>query len=604
MDNNKFINSYKVEDYEVWTENGWVDIQEVHETIPFDVWRLETDNYFLECADEHIVINGRGGEVYVRDLKIGDEIITETGIEKVKSVVRLDVPPQKMYDISIDSESHTFFTNGILSHNSTLATIFALWICCFTSDQNMLIVANKEDTAISIFSRIRLAYELLPNYLKPGVKEYGKTAMVLANGSAIRVSTTTSSAARGMSINVLFIDEAAHIDSHLLEEFWKSVIPTISSGKKSKIFMVSTPNGIGNKFYEMYSGAEKGTNGWTNEKIDWWDVPGRNEKWKKDMINTLGSEESFAQEFGNVFLDSATAAVGFNVIQDFKEQKRLPIWKSEDGTYRVYENPDKNNLYVIGCDVGEGVGRASSTAHVLNVTDLTKITQAAVYGSNTIEPYHFANRLVNLCGSWGNPPLLIERNNCGAQTLDALAHNLLYEKIVSYGKVGQTGDYKSTKGMGVFSHNNIRFNAVSNLRYWINFLQVVKIYDMQTISELETFIRFPNGVYRKKGEKYYDDYVMGLVWSLFMLETDLCQQYFNIDEHDDQQKPLKISRNDYYENDSSLYSLKDLTNGNVIIPSGYDISVKKYTSLTGDLNLEDDLDIDDLIDLGYTIYRP
>lgn len=366
-----------------------------------------------------------------------------------------------------------------------------------------------------------------------------------------------------------------------------------------------TPNGIGNKFYEMYNGAEKGDNGWKAERIDWWDVPGRNEKWKNDMVNTLGSEESFSQEFGNVFLDSATAAVGFDVLEAFKVNKKTPIWKSDDNSYRVYEMPNKDNLYVIGCDVGEGVGRASSTAQVLNITDLSNITQAAVYGSNTIEPYHFANRLLQLCSSWGNPPLLIERNNCGAQTLDALSHNLNYEKLVSYSKLNQTGEYKSTKNLGIFSHNNLRFNAVSNLRYWINFLQVVKIYDTQTISELETFIRYPNGTYRKKGEKFFDDYVMGLVWALFTLDPDLCQQYFTIEEIDEQQKPLKIKRGDYFPNDESLYELKDLINGNVIIPFNEKVQ-KKHEPLLGDLDIygEDDLNIEDLLDLGYTIFRP
>ena len=664
---------------------------------------------------------------------------TIVNLDRGKETIEL-YPAQKRVLKSLQNNRFVVLLSSRQAGKSTLATIFALWICCFSSDQSMLIVANKEDTAISIFSRIRLAYELLPNYLKPGVKEWGKTGMALANGSSIKVSTTSSTAARGQSINCLdgdsivtitdnhntirdislrdlyveyvegykilnddgfvefsgviknesnverceitcgertlkatidheifiddkntlkieeleigdivltksgeeiitnivgkgiegdvydvlncgrkmrfyangflvhnclFIDEASHIEPHLLDDFWKSVIPTISSGKKSKIFMVSTPNGIGNKFYEMYNGAEKGDNGWKAERIDWWDVPGRNEKWKNDMVNTLGSEESFSQEFGNVFLDSATAAVGFDVLEAFKANKKAPIWKSDDGSYRVYEMPKKDNLYVIGCDVGEGVGRAASTAQVLNITDLSNITQAAVYGSNTIEPYHFANRLLPLCSSWGNPPLLIERNNCGAQTLDALSHNLNYEKLVSYSKLNQTGEYKSTKNLGIFSHNNLRFNAVSNLRYWINFLQVVKIYDTQTISELETFIRYPNGTYRKKGEKFFDDYVMGLVWALFTLDPDLCQQYFTIEEIDEQQKPLKIKRGDYFPNDESLYELKDLINGNVIIPSNEKIQ-KKYEPLIGDLDLygEDDLDIESLIDLGYTIFRP
>ena len=134
---------------------------------------------------------------------------------------------------------------------TTLMTIYALWVACFQKDQSILIVANKEGTAIEIFRRIRLAYEELPNWIKPGVKEYGKTSMVLANGTRIGISTTTGTAARGQSINVLILDELAFIEPHLVEEFWKSVYPIVSSSKKSKIFIASTANGTGNLFYTI-----------------------------------------------------------------------------------------------------------------------------------------------------------------------------------------------------------------------------------------------------------------------------------------------------------------------------------------------------------------
>ena len=205
---------------------------------------------------------------------------------------------------------------------TTLSTIYALWNTCFFDDQRVIIVANKESTAINIFKRIRMAYEMLPNYLKPGVKEYGKTGVTFANGSSIGISTTTSTAARGDTASILMIDEAAFIEEYFMEEFWKSVIPIVSSGKKTKIFMVSTPNGTGNKFYEIYSGAEKEVNGWKSERIDWWDVPGRGEKWRKQMVSALGSDEAFQQEFGNTFLDPGNSAVGASVIERFKEQKK------------------------------------------------------------------------------------------------------------------------------------------------------------------------------------------------------------------------------------------------------------------------------------------
>lgn len=483
---------------------------------------------------------------------------------------------------------------------TTLSTIYALWNTCFFDDQRVIIVANKESTAINIFKRIRMAYELLPNYLKPGVREYGKTGVTFANGSSIGISTTTSTAARGDTASILMIDEAAFIDPHFMEEFWKSVIPIVSSGKKTKIFMVSTPNGTGNKFYEIYSGAEKGNNGWSAERIDWWDVPGRGEKWRKQMVSALGSDEAFQQEFGNTFLDPGNSAVGASVIERFKEQKKPAIHTGEEGTYKVFELPDTTKLYAIGVDVGEGIGRAASVAQVLDITDLTNIKQVAVYGTNIVEPYHYANKLVNLCSQWGNPPLLVERNNCGAQVIDALFHKHMYEKIVSCSKLANTGSFSNTRHLGILSHNNLRFAGVANMRYWVNFLQVVHVNDVDTIKEFETFIRYPNGTYRKKNDLFYDDRIMSLVWALFILEPEICQQYFNIDENDEQNKPLKISNNGYYEIDKSLYKIKDLNNSNNITTLGIDDNLKYQPLITNEeLEKYYGTDLDDLMSQGW-----
>jgi len=485
---------------------------------------------------------------------------------------------------------------------TTITTIYALWNTCFFDDQRVIIVANKENTAINIFKRIRMAYEMLPNYLKPGVKEYGKTGVTFANGSSIGISTTTSTAARGDTASILCIDEAAFIDPHFMDEFWKSVIPIVSSGKKTKIFMVSTPNGSGNKFYEIYSGAEKETNGWHAERIDWWDVPGRGEKWRKQMVAALGSDEAFQQEFGNTFLDAGNSAVGASVIERFKENKKPAIHTSNEGAYKVFEVPDINKLYAIGVDVGEGIGRAASVAQVMDITDLTDIRQVAVYGTNVVEPYHYANNLVNLCSQWGNPPLLVERNNCGAQIIDALFHKHMYERIVSCSKLANTGSFSNTRHLGILSHNNLRFAGVANMRYWVNFLQTVHINDLDTIKEFETFIRYPNGTYRKKNDLFYDDRIMSLVWALFILEPEICQQHFNIEEFDDQNKPLRIASNDYYTADPSLYKIKDLNNSNNIMTLGNTDLEQKYTSLVTEGKLEkmySNSDVDDLMSQGW-----
>lgn len=493
------------------------------------------------------------------------------------------------------------------SGKSTLLTIFVLWMACFNDDHRAAIVANKESTAINIFKRVRMAYEQLPNFIKPGVKDYGKTGMTLANDSSIVVSTTTATSIRGDSLTTLAIDEVAFIEPHILEEFWSSVIPAVSSGKKTKVLLVSTPNGVGNKFYEIFSGAENGTlTSWRSSRIDWWDRPGRDEQWKQDQIQLLGSEEKFLQEFGNTFLDDASSAIAAAVIEKFKREKQEPIWISESGDYTVFEYPNPSQLYVVGVDVGEGIGRASSVAQILNVTDLQKIKQAAVYSSNVIEPYHFANKLSTLGQSWGLPPILIERNNCGAQVIDALYHNHNYEKIVSYCKISEQDKYNRTRNLGVLSHTNIRFDGIQNMRYWVNHLQSVSINDPHTITEFETFVRFPNGVFRKKSDNFFDDRVMALVWALFILDSELCQQYFEIVDYDLQHKPLKIKQLEYWNNSDSYYQLKKLDQFSTLIPQSSttlkEDAVYQSFNVTNK-DLEDlnkyQLDLDDLLEQGY-----
>jgi len=531
-------------------------------------------------------------------------------LDKGKRTIEL-YPAQKEILRSLVDNRFVALLAARQTGKSTLLTIFVLWMALFHNDHRAAIVANKETTAINIFKRIRMAYEQLPNYIKAGVKEYGKTGMTLDNDSSIIVSTTTATSIRGDTLNCLAIDEAAFIEAHLLEEFWASVIPSISSGKTSKILMVSTPNGIGNKFYEIYTGAEQGTiKGWKAERINWFDAPGRDEAWKQDMIAALGgSEEKFHQEFGNVFLDDATSAVGASVIERFKLEKKPAIWTADDGEYSVFEYPDKDKLYVIGVDVGEGIGRAASVAQILDVTDLQHIKQVAVYGSPKIEPYHFANKLNMIGHSWGLPPLLIERNNCGAQVIDALYYNHQYEKLVSYSKISEKEQYNKTRNIGVLSHTNIKFDGIQNMRYWVNHLQTVHINDPSTISEFETFVRQPNGIYKKRSDNFFDDRIMALVWSLFILEPEICQQYFIIDEFDTQRKPLKISSNGFWEKHNQHFELRDLSEFSKFVPNptptNEDPSVLRFNQDDLTFSLDKyDLGMEELLGMGFTPFFP
>ena len=437
---------------------------------------------------------------------------------------------------------------------STMMTIYILWQACFMDDQRILLVANKEATAIEIFQRVRMAFEELPIWLKPGVKEYGKTSMTLDNGSRIGITTTTGTAARGQSVNCLVIDEMAFIESHLVEEFWKSVFPIITSSKKSKVFVCSTANGTDNLFYKLYDGAEKGENGWAYDMIKWNEVPGRDEKWATNTRQALGSLEAWLQEFECQWLSSGESSIDEALFLEMSQQcKPAPIILDE-GNYKIWEEPNPEKVYVAGVDISEGVGVDASVIQILDMTDIRDIKQVAVYHNRHIPPLEFSNKLHTILLNWGSPLALIERNNCGAQVVDRLAFDIGYEKVVSY---GAKAALRGRPQMGMIAHTNTKYKGVMNMRYFINETRSVTIQDLDTLKEMRDFVRYPNGTWKAKGG-YHDDRVMSFMYALYILEKEITERYFDIMELDDHGKPMVVEAMDFgiatFENATSIYN--------------------------------------------------
>ena len=536
----KIIETYDVDDYEILTDTGWEDITHIHKTVPFSVWRLETEDFFLECADEHIVIDQFGNQVFVEDLIVGDIIKTIKGNQQVKNVFKMDKPEQHMYDITVGSENHTFYSNGILSHNTTTITIYALWLVCFQADKRITIVANKESTAKEIFARIKMAYEQLPIYLKPNIKSWRNNKMILGNDSEISVSTTSSSGPRGTTSNLLIIDEMAHCPNELMKELWKSAIPIISSMKKSQIVVISTPNGTENKFYELYKDAQKEDGEWHLEVVNYWDVPGRDDEWKRKTMSMMGSKDDFEQEYCNVFHDPNKKVVDEEYLKHLRDTCPEPVLVLEEGAYKIFQLPNPDSFYVIGVDVGEGIGRSNTVAQVLDMSNLQNIQQVAIFASNSVNPYHFGTRLMGILQDWGRPPVLIENNNNGQQVLDVICHTHNYENVVTYSTDGMSAQYNKANRFGIHSHTNTKYKGTTNFRYWVDSLKAVKINDIDTVLEIGNFVRLPNFTFSKKNEKDLDDRVFGLIWGLFVLEPSLVIKYFSVLENDDQGRPMRI----------------------------------------------------------------
>jgi len=247
------IETLDVDEWEILSDDGWHDLTHIHKTIEYDVWEVQTDTHTLRCADTHIVINTDKEEVYVEDLVVGDSLITDTGIESVISVSKLDMPPEHMYDVTVDSESHTLFTNGILSHNSTMSSVYLLHFMLFNKDKVVAILANKESSAQEVLRRVKAAYGMLPLWMQQGIRKWNEKSIELENGMRMIANTTSSDSISGETVSLLYLDEFAKVKSHIAEEFITATLPVVSSGKTSKVIIVScvtdesfvlTPSGI------------------------------------------------------------------------------------------------------------------------------------------------------------------------------------------------------------------------------------------------------------------------------------------------------------------------------------------------------------------------
>jgi Terminase large subunit, T4likevirus-type, N-terminal len=291
--NRKFVASYDLENIEVWTDTGWKHASALHETIPYEIYVVKTaSGRELKCADDHILFTD-GREIFAKD-SLGCFLDTEDGKELVTSVEATGIW-ENMYDLTVDSSDHRFYSNGFLSHNTTVAAAVLLWYILFNADFSVAILAHKEKQAREILARLKNMFENLPKWLQQGVVEWNKTKIILANGSKAAAASTSATSIRGESQNIILLDEFAHVMGHVADDFFTSVYPTIASGKTTKVIITSTPKGM-NLFYKLWSDAENKKNDYVPFSVHWSDVPGRDEAWKEETIRNT-SDRKFAQEF-------------------------------------------------------------------------------------------------------------------------------------------------------------------------------------------------------------------------------------------------------------------------------------------------------------------
>lgn len=392
-----------------------------------------------------------------------------------------------------------------------------LWYVLFHENFSIAILANKDRQAREILSRIQNMYEHLPKWLQQGIVTWNKGDIELENGSKILASATSSSAIRGTSQNLVYLDEFAFVPSNLQEEFFNSVYPTISSGKTSKVLITSTPNGM-NMFYKIWADSEEGRNAYKRVSVHWSLIPGRDEEWKKETIANT-SERQFEQEFECEFLGSS------NTLIDSRKLKQL-VWRRPIHSYEnmdIYSEPEENHKYVITVDTSRGVGIDYSVFVVFDVTEVPyKIV--AKYRDNEISPLLYPNIIWRAGKHYNDAMILVEVNDNGQQIADILFYDLEYEGVLltqTRGRAGIKvgGGYKVKPIRGVKTTKQVKRIGCANLKTLIEQDKLL-FHDYDLIYELFRFIENKASYEAEEGE--HDDIVMCCVLFAWLAH----QQYF------------------------------------------------------------------------------
>ena len=424
-------------------------------------------------------------------------------VEKYAKIISLDkglvpfelYPYQKRMFKQFEENRFNIVLACRQSGKSISACGYLLWFALFQSEKSIAVLANKGATAREMLARITIMLENIPFFLQPGCKALNKSNIDFSNNSRIIAAATTGSSIRGLSINLLYLDEFAFVER--AAEFYTSTYPVVSSGGDTKIIVTSTANGIGNTFHKIWEGSIQGVNEYKNFRVDWHDVPGRDEKWKEETINNT-SQIQFDQEFGNTFFGTGNTLINAQTLLDLRAKP--PIKYLEGGDCLIYKEPVKDHEYILVADVSKGRGQDYSSFSLVDI-NVRPFEQVVVYRNNTISPLLFPNIIYKYANVYNKAYCIVESNDQGSVVCNGLYYDLEYENVhvesaVKANAVGVDINRKS-KRLGCSALKDLLEN------------NKLKVVDEQTILEISTF--------EAKGQTYqaavgnHDDLVMNLV---------------------------------------------------------------------------------------------
>ena len=404
------------------------------------------------------------------------------------------------------------------SGKSVVTTAYLIHQAIFRDNINIAILANKRDTAFELMEKLQTSYENLPKWLQQGVVAWNKGSIELENGSRITASSTSSSAVRGFSYNIVFLDEFAFVPTNVADDFFASVYPTISSGKSTKVIIVSTPNGM-NHFYRMWHDAEKGKNSYNPIDAHWSEVPGRDAKWKEETIANT-SEQQFQQEFECDFIGSAGTLISPSKIKQLAYHDPM----ESSGGLDIYEKPIEGHEYLMTVDVSRGM-KLDYSAFLL--VDITSYPHRIVgkYRNNTIKPMLFPDIIVQVAKRYNNAWVLCEVNDIGDQVASIIFYDMEYENLLMTSMRGRAGQVLGQGFSGGKTQLGLKMAAApkklgcSNMKQMVESDKVI-FWDFHLINELTTFIEKNKSFAAEDG--CHDDLVMCMV----IYSWAVAQDYF------------------------------------------------------------------------------
>ena len=444
---------------------------------------------------------------------------------------------------------------------STTVVSYLLHYAIFNPNVNIAILANKAATAREMLQRLQLSYENLPKWMQQGVIQWNRGSLELENGSKILAASTSASAVRGMSFNVIFLDEFAFVPNHIAEQFFSSVYPTISSGTSTKVIIISTPNGM-NMYYKLWHDAERKKNEYINTEVHWSEVPGRDAAWKEQTIRNT-SERQFTQEFECEFLGSVDTLISAAKLRTMVYEE--PIVRNKG--LEVWEERKEGHTYTICADVARGVANDYSAFLVIDTTTFP-YKLVAKYRSNTIKPIMFPNVIVDVAKNYNHAYVLIEVNDVGGQVADIIQYDLEYDNLLMSSMRGRAGQvvgqgFSGQKvQLGVKMSSAVKKIGCSNLKAIIEDDKLI-IHDYDIISELTTFIE--KGQTFQAEEGCNDDLAMCLV--IFSWLT--MQPYFKELHDDDIRTRIYEDQREAIEEDMAPFGfVDDGLNNNFVVEDG------------------------------------